>query len=385
MDLAQHVRNTFIQQFQIEPLIVRSPGRINLIGEHTDYNDGLVLPAAIDKAVYVAVQKNSRDLIRLVSLEYRDQVEVTLTDITPSSSKPWTNYILGVVDQFQKRGFKVSGFDLVIAGDVPLGAGLSSSAAVECATAYALSEIFLFGLPRLELVKLAQLAEHEFAGVKCGIMDQFASVFGKLNHVIKLDCRSLEYTYVPLDLNGYEIVLFDSRVKHSLASSAYNKRREECETGVQLIQRQYPEVESLRDATLQQVEQCIKPVDPIVFKRCAYVVEEISRVEQACEALSNNDLKTFGKLMFQTHEGLSLAYEVSCDELDFLITEVRKFPAVIGARMMGGGFGGCTINLIARQEMKRVTDLVTLSYQKKFGVSPGVYHVTPSDGTAVLV
>ena len=385
MDLAQTVRNTFVQRFQAEPVVVRSPGRINLIGEHTDYNDGLVLPAAIDKAVYVAVQKNHLNLVRLVSQEYNDQVEVALADLAPSSSKPWTNYILGVADQFQQRNFSVTGFDLVIAGDVPLGAGLSSSAAVECATAYALNEIFSFGLSRLELVKLAQLAEHEFAGVKCGIMDQFASVFGKPNHVIKLDCRSLEYDYVPFDLSGYKLVLFDSRVKHSLASTAYNKRREECELGVQLIQRQYPEVKSLRDATLSQVEECIKPVDQTIFKRCAYVVEEISRVEQACEALRHNDLHAFGQRMFQTHEGLSKAYEVSCVELDFLINEVKKFPAVIGARMMGGGFGGCTINLMAEQEMKRVTDLVTLSYQKQFAVTPGVYPVTPSAGTAMLV
>ncbi|MBX2969819.1 MAG: galactokinase [Cyclobacteriaceae bacterium] len=385
MDLALTVRNTFVQHFHGEPVVVRSPGRINLIGEHTDYNDGLVLPAAIDKAVYVAVHKNNSNLVRLVSQEYNDQVEVGLTELVPSSSKPWTNYILGVVNQFQKRNFTVTGFNLVIGGDVPLGAGLSSSAAVECATAYALNEIFSFGLSRLELVKLAQLAEHEFAGVKCGIMDQFASVFGKPNHVIKLDCRSLEYVYVPFDLSGYKIVLFDSRVKHSLALTAYNKRREECESGVQLIQRQYPDVKSLRDVTLSQVEECIKPVDLTIFKRCAYVVEEISRVEQACEALNSNDLDTFGKLMFQTHEGLSQAYEVSCAELDFLINEAKKFPAVIGARMMGGGFGGCTINLIAGAEMKRATDLVTLSYQNQFTVTPGVYQVTPSAGTAVIV
>ncbi|MBX2967602.1 MAG: galactokinase [Cyclobacteriaceae bacterium] len=385
MDLTQHIRNTFIHRFGAEPIIVRSPGRINLIGEHTDYNDGLVLPAAIDKAVYVAVKENPHNVMRLVSDEYKDVVEVPVANLAPSSAKPWTNYIVGVADQFQKRGFKVGGFDLVIAGDVPLGAGLSSSAAVECATAYALNEIFAYGLERLELVKLAQLAEHEFAGVKCGIMDQFASVFGKNDHLIKLDCRSLEYTYIPIDLTGYKLILFDSCVKHSLASSAYNTRREECESGLRMIQYYYPEVKSLRDATLEQVVECIKPVDQTVYKRCVYVVMEINRVELACEDLLRHDLASFGQRMFQTHAGLSCEYEVSCAELDFLVDQVKHFPSVIGARMMGGGFGGCTINLIAEDSVNQVTEAVTQSYQQKFAVAPRVYEVAPSAGTAVLV
>lgn len=373
----------FNRHFGGDPIVVKSPGRINLIGEHTDYNQGFVLPAAIDKAVYVAVRKNEDNQIRLFAQAYDDFEEITVDDLKPSVVKPWTNYILGVVDQLKKRGQALTGFELIITGDIPLGAGLSSSAAVECATAFALNEIFDLKLSRLELVKLAQKAEHEFAGVMCGIMDQFASVFGKKDHVIKLDCRSLEYEYVPLKLDGLNLVLFDSQVKHSLASSAYNKRREACEASVELIRKRYPAVQSLRDATPEMVYECVKPVDEVLFQRANYVVQEIIRVPLACNDLMENNIKAFGTKMFATHHGLSKHYEVSCPELDFLVDQVQHIPSVLGARMMGGGFGGCTLNIIEESATPAVVDSLTRSYFDAFAIDLKTYLVSLEDGTHI--
>lgn len=379
------LQHFFTSYYGGEPTLVKSPGRINLIGEHTDYNDGFVLPAAIDKAVYIAVRKNVDDQIRLFAQEYNDLVETSLCDLRPSEEKPWTNYILGVVDQLKKRGYSLSGFDLVIMGDIPLGAGLSSSAAVECATAFALNEIFSLGVPRLELVKLAQKAEHEFAGVMCGIMDQFASVFGKKDHVIKLDCRSLAYEYVPIKLEGFKLLLFDSQVKHSLASSAYNKRREECEASVELIRKKYPAVQRLRDATPEMVSECVKPVDDILFQRADYIVNEVIRVPLACDDLMNNNIHAFGQKMFATHQGLSKQYEVSCPELDFLVDQVKSHPSVLGARMMGGGFGGCTINIIEESAVPEVINSLTHVYNDAFKINLKAYQVSPEDGTSIVL
>lgn len=384
MKIIPSLRQAFTTRFGKEPLVVRSPGRINLIGEHTDYNDGFVLPGAIDKAVYVAVQKNSTHTIRLFAVEYQAGVEVALPDVRPSTEMPWTNYILGVVDQLIKGEKKVEGFDLVIQGDIPLGAGLSSSAAVECATAFALNELFNLKLSRLDLVKLSQKAEHEFAGVKCGIMDQFASMFGKKDHVIKLDCRSLEYEYVPVNLHGYTLMLFDTQVKHALASSAYNTRREECEAAVALINMEHPEVKSLRDADAGMVKQYVKPAGEKLYNRAHYVVREIDRVELACEDLKQNNLNAFGEKMFATHDGLSKLYEVSCAELDFLVDQVRTNPSVIGARMMGGGFGGCTINLIKAAEVEPVVAGVTEAYRQAFQLDLKSYPVSLEAGTGVV-
>ena len=258
-------------------IIVRSPGRINLIGEHTDYNNGFVLPAAINKAVYVVIEKKAGNSIFLHSVDFNESVEVELADIKPVPGH-WSTYILGVVDQMVKRGYSLGGFKLSIYGDVPLGAGLSSSAAVECAAALALNELFALNIERIDLVKIAQLAEHEFAGVKCGIMDQFASVFGKKDSVIKLDCRSLEYEYFPVNMEGYKIVLLDSQIKHSLASTEYNVRRSQCEEGVTIIKKKFPEVESLRDVSLTMIEECLGN-DEIISKRFRFVVEENIRLQ----------------------------------------------------------------------------------------------------------
>jgi len=344
-----------------DTIIVRSPGRINLIGEHTDYNNGFVLPAAIDKAVYVAIEKNATNKISLHSVDFNESVEVELADIKPVPGH-WSTYILGVVDQLIKGGHSLGGFKLSIYGDVPLGAGLSSSAAVECAAALALNELFELKIERIELVKIAQLAEHEYAGVKCGIMDQFASVFGKKDSVIKLDCRSLEYEYFPVNMDGYKIVLLDSQVKHSLASTEYNTRRNQCEDGVVLIKKEFPDVKSLRDVSLSMIEDCLSH-DEIISKRCRYVVEENTRLQEGCNDLLNGNIKGFGKKMFATHKGLSEQYEVSCKELDFLVEAVKDMPEVIGARMMGGGFGGCTINIVKEEAIETMINKVTDKYK----------------------
>lgn len=363
-------------------IVVRSPGRINLIGEHTDYNNGFVLPAAIDKAVYVTIEKNSGQKLYLYSVDFSESVEIDISDIKPVQGH-WSTYILGVVHQFIQKNQKVSGFKLSIYGDVPLGAGLSSSAAVECAVAFALNELLQSGFSRKELALMAQAAEHKYAGVKCGIMDQFASLFGKKDHVIRLDCRSLEYEYFPLELGEYVIVLFDTMVKHSLASSEYNIRRSQCEEGVMLIRQNYPSVHSLRDATVEMVNECIGEFET-PHRRCKYVVEEIDRLQKGCKDLERGDLKIFGQKMYATHEGLSKGYEVSCKELDYLVEYVKQYPFVIGARMMGGGFGGCTINIIQKDAVKGLVSKLNEAYNQKMGKELKHYLVNIEDGTSII-
>lgn len=363
-------------------MVVRSPGRINIIGEHTDYNEGFVLPAAIDKAIYVAIGKRHDDVISLYAGDFEQSHECYLQEVKPTE-KHWPNYVLGVVDQLQKRGLVVGGFNLVVDGDIPIGAGLSSSAAVECAVAYALNEMFGLGLGRIEMVHLAQKAEHEFAGVRCGIMDQFASMMGKAGHAIKLDCRSLEYEYVPLDLRGAKIVLLNTNVKHSLASSEYNVRRQQCERGVTLIQQHVPEVHSLRDTTVDMLDAYVKQ-DAEVYNRCRYVVEEIGRLLLACEKLQQGHLEDLGKLMYATHDGLSRDYGVSCKELDYLVDAIRENPAVLGARMMGGGFGGCTINLVKEEAVDSLIANLGAAYEKDMKLPLTAYVATTQDGTGLM-
>lgn len=365
-----------------DSLIARSPGRINLIGEHTDYNEGFVLPGAIDKAVYVSVKKNDRDHISLYSIDFNESIEVRLPEIQPIPGH-WATYVFGVVAQFKKKGLNIPGFDMSIYGDVPVGAGLSSSAAIECSVAFALNELFELKIPRMELALLSQAAEHEYAGVKCGIMDQFASLFGKEEHVMKLDCRSLEYEYIPFKPEGYRLVLFDTKVKHSLASTEYNVRRSQCEEGVMLIRQQYPAVKSLRDATTEIINECIGEFET-VRQRCLYVVEENSRLQKGCQDLVDGDLASFGKKMFATHEGLRRQYEVSCPELDILVDTVKPLQEVIGARMMGGGFGGCTINIIKETDVEELTEKVSRVYKAATGTDLASYTVRISDGTSIM-
>ncbi|MEO7982581.1 MAG: galactokinase [Bacteroidota bacterium] len=380
--LDKKVRKVFNEKFSLEPLIVRSPGRVNLIGEHTDYNEGFVLPAAIDKAIYAGFSKRDDNNINLYSVDFNEGYEVRVNDIQPA--KNWTTYILGVVHQLLQRGYPIGGFNMVVDGDVPIGAGLSSSAAVECATAFGLNELFGLQIERIEMVRMAQLAEHEYAGVKCGIMDQFASIFGKKNNVIKLDCRSLDYEYYPLNMEGYKIVLLDSQVKHSLASTEYNVRRSQCEEGVAVISKIFPEVTSLRDVSLQMLEDCLCH-DEIIYKRCRYVVEENIRLQEGCADLQQRNIKGFGKKMFATHKGLSEQYAVSCTELDYLVEAVKDMPEVIGARMMGGGFGGCTINIVEEGKIDTMIATVSGRYAKAAQKELKAYVVQIEDGTSRII
>jgi galactokinase len=377
------VKDKFLELFNQEPLIVRSPGRINLIGEHTDYNLGFVLPAAINKAIYLGIQKREDQLIKIHSLDFNDDFQGDINKLQ-SSDELWPDYLLGVVEQIQKKHQIQQGFNIVFGGDIPPGAGLSSSAALECAMAFGLNHIFNLSYEKMDLVKLAQAAENEFVGVKCGIMDQFASMFGKNNQLMRLDCRSLEFAYVPFQADDIQIVLFDTRVKHSLASSAYNERREQCEQGVKWIQEIHPEVKSLRDASEEMLLKHVKPKNQKIYERCNFIVSEIQRLQEACNDLENNDLQSFGKRMFETHYGLKDLYEVSCDELDLLVDLVKDNPNVLGARMMGGGFGGCTINLVKREAVEDLIAHVSTSYHAKTGSEMLNYIVKIEDGTSII-
>lgn len=377
------IKRKFEELYKSKPIIVRSPGRVNLIGEHTDYNEGFVLPAAIDKEIVFAMAPNNSNNISLYSVDLNDSIQVPVGQSEPTP-KTWANYLIGVAYQMQKAGHIIGGIDCVFGGDVPLGAGLSSSAAIECGFAFGLNQIFNFNISKFDLVKMAQMAEHEFAGVKCGIMDQFASMFGKQNHVIKLDCRSLEYEYFDFDLSDYRIVLCDSQVKHALASTEYNVRRHECETGIAVIKNYKPEVNSLRDVSIELLDQHKDELSPIVYKRCAYVINENIRLQKACEALQRHDFVEFGQMMYQSHDGLSKEYAVSCKELDFLVEVAKTSPDVLGSRMMGGGFGGCTINLVKLSGVEAFTALIAAAYEKETGVVPKIYIAKIEDGSSII-
>ena len=377
------IKKIFIEKFNNEPLLVRSPGRINIIGEHTDYNQGFVLPGAIDKAIYIAISKRNDDIVSLYAADFKEEYNCSIADINPSK-KSWPNYILGIVDQLKKNNKNITGFNAVVDGNIPLGAGLSSSAAVECATVFALNELFELQLDKMQMVKMAQSAEHDFAGVNVGIMDMFASMFGKKNHVIKLDCRSLDYEYIPFELKNIKIVLLNSNVKHSLASTEYNTRRKECEQGVAWMHAKYPEVKSLRDATIEMLDEIVLIKDELVYKRCRFIIEEKQRLLDACEDLKRNDVIALGKKMFATHEGLSKDYEVSCKECDFLVDAVKQNKNVYGARMMGGGFGGCTINLVKNDAVDKLIEDISQRYEKEMHLPLTAYVAEIDNGTSLV-
>jgi galactokinase len=381
--IANAIAGKFRTIFNAEPLVVRSPGRVNLIGEHTDYNDGFVLPAAINKAIYVAAAISNNDQCHFVAADMNEEYKTDVNNLQKIEGH-WSVYINSVVDQLQKAGYTIGGFNCVMGGDIPTGAGMSSSAAVECAVLFALNELFALGLDKMAMVKMAQQAENKYVGVQCGIMDQFANMFGKKDHVIKLDCRSLEYEYKPFDMKGIRIVLFDTNIKHSLASSEYNTRRLQCEAGVAMVQQQYPGVKKLRDVTLAMLDEIVLPQDEKVYLRCSFIVEEIQRLQESCIDLELHDMVSFGEKMFATHKGLSELYDVSCKELDFMVDFVKNETAVLGARMMGGGFGGCSINLVKEEAIEELSGRIEAAYKAAFGIEMKVYIATIENGTSIV-
>ncbi|MBD3413653.1 MAG: galactokinase [Candidatus Aminicenantes bacterium] len=381
--IIETVSDRFKKRFQTEPLLVRSPGRVNLIGEHTDYNEGFVLPAAVDRAIVFAVSPNNLDLIRILSVDMEEEIEVQNTHLKKNNPQ-WSHYLLGVIDQLNQQGLKVPGFDCVFGGNIPIGAGMSSSAAIEAGLAFSLNTLFEWDLAPLDLVKLSQKAENEFVGVQCGIMDQFTNIFAEPQKVVKLDCRSLEHEYYPFEFKGVCLVLYDTRVSHSLASSEYNRRRNQCEEGVRFLKQHHPHIRSLRDITSEMLNSSKTRMDPVLYKRCHYVVEENERLLSACRDLEIRDLESFGNKMYQTHYGLQKEYEVSCPELDFLVEYTRNQSGVLGSRMMGGGFGGCTINLIKQDELKELNEQISQAYSHEYKKKPGIYKVKIEKGTHVI-
>jgi len=370
----------FTELFGKGAFLYASPGRINLIGEHTDYNGGFVLPAAIDRVVACAIKPNGLDKIRAFAMDMNEVAEIGL-ELRPS--KPWARYIYGVALEMAKQGLSVRGFDCVFVGNVPIGAGLSSSAALESVFGFALNDLFKLGLTKFDLARIGQAAEHHAVGVSCGIMDQFVSVFGQTGHLIQLDCRSLDYDLVPFNPAGYRIVLLDTQVKHSLASSGSANRRAECEAGVEAIKSSYPTARLLRDVTIDMLDEFKDRLPESIYRRCSYVIEENQRLLQTCNALKSADYELVGDLMYRSHEGLSQKYNVSCEELDFLVEIARKNEAS-GARMMGGGFGGCTINFIKDETYDRFIADARQSYKNEFGKEPRVYDVQISQGTRAV-
>ncbi len=359
-----------------------SAGRINLIGEHTDYNGGYVFPGAIDKGILAELALNGSDKVCVFSIDIDEYVEFGLNEEN-APSQSWARYIFGVCRETIKRGGKVAGFNAVFAGDVPLGAGLSSSAALESTFAFAINDLNGNGIDRFELAKIGQATEHNYCGVKCGIMDQFASCFGKKGSLIRLNCKTLEYKYFPFNPEGYRLVLVDSCVKHELASSAYNKRRQSCENAAAAIRKNHPDVEFLSDAKRLWLEEVRSEIPQEDFLRAEYVIGEVQRVLDVCDALERGDYETVGELMYQTHFGLSRLYEVSCEELDFLNRLARKMD-VTGSRVMGGGFGGCTINLVKDELYQPFVDAAVSQFTEKFGHAPKIYDVVISDGARKL-
>ena len=372
------IEEKFKSLFGNDYMVYTSPGRVNLIGEHTDYNGGFVFPGAIDKGIYAVINPNGTDKVRAYSLDYDGQVEFGMNE-EDAPQESWARYIFGVCREMKKRGFEPKGFDTVFVGDVPLGAGMSSSAALESTFANALNDIFNLNIDRFELARIGQSTEHNYCGVKCGIMDQFASVFGKKGHLMRLNCATMDFEYFPFNPEGYKVVLLDTVVKHELASSAYNKRRESCENACAHIKARHPEVNYLSDATMAMLDEVKAEISEEDYMRAVYVIGEKQRVLDVCEALEKGDYDTVGDRMFGTHYGMSKEYEVSCEELDFL-NDVAKQCGVTGSRVMGGGFGGCTINLVKEDLYDNFIATAKREYLAKYNREPKVYDVVISDG-----
>lgn len=378
------MNSTENQSLVKQTIRVQSPGRINIIGEHTDYNDGFVLPAAIDKHTTMQLERNdSSDQANITALNLNERYSFNLRDFAPLKGG-WQNYIMGVVHELQRLGAEIEGFNAAFEGNVPIGGGMSSSAALECSLAYALNELFDLGFDPAQLIKASQMAEHHFVGIKCGIMDQFASMMGKRGKVILLDCRTYEYQYFPLELGDYQLLLLNTNVSHALASSEYNTRRSECEQGVALLKKDFPEILKLRDINLDQLLTKKEALPEIIFRRCRHVVSENERVLRATKALQAGDQAALGELMYQSHFSLQNDYEVSCPELDYLVRATIDKDYVLGSRMMGGGFGGCTINIIERSRKDEFLEKISQAYAATFGIDLTPYTVSIEDGTAEI-
>lgn len=380
--LVKQTKEAFRSAFQTEPeYYFLAPGRINIIGEHVDYSDGFVLPAAIDKYICFAVKKKTdSQTCTFFAHDFNDSFSFDITQKQMPVDKTWANYLLGVFDAVQEKGKIIGGLEIAFSSTIPMGSGLSSSAALECGFAYILNRIFDLNLSLKDLALIGQKSEHTFVGVKCGIMDQFASVFGKKHQVIKLDCNSLDHQYFDANLNGYSLVLFDSCVKHAHLTSGYNDRRNDVDQGKKALCKKFPEIGKFRDFSFSMLDQVRSEIGEKSYKRCLYLIKEIKRVEEASKALSEGNVEHLGKLLVETHSGLSTEFEVSCEEVDFMVEETLKEIGVIGARIMGGGFGGCSINLIKDENVDGVIKNITAKYQAEFNIGMKVYRVKISDG-----
>ncbi|MGC6430778.1 MAG: galactokinase [Jejuia sp.] len=377
--LIKDVKETFVKTFKTEPLLIFSPGRINIIGEHTDYNDGFVFPAAVDKGIAAAIQKSDTGKSTAIALDLDSTIEFELDKLKPSKEGSWENYVFGVVAEIQNRNIIVGDFNIIFKGNIPGGAGMSSSAALENSVVYGLNELFDLGLSKHDMILISQKAEHNYVGVKCGIMDQYASMFGIKNNALHLDCRTVKSKPYEINFKDHQLMLINTNVKHSLSDSAYNDRRSACESISELLG-----VKALRDATEADLETIINKVTPSNYQKALYVIQENERTLKAAKAIEDGDLQKLGKLIYQSHAGLSDQYKVSCEELDFLVTQAKKNKHVLGARMMGGGFGGCTINLIAKSEAQSFAEVASKAYKEKFDKECSVYFIQLSDGTHVV-
>ena len=363
---------------------VEAPGRINIIGEHTDYNDGFVLPAAIDKTLRVKMQRNgTTNKVNVLDLKGGITYSFDLGSFEPQGNG-WHNYVMGVVGELQKIGAAIQGFDAEFEGDVPIGGGMSSSAALECSFAVALNELFTLDFDPWQIIKASQMAEHNWVGIKCGIMDQFASVMGKKDQVMLLDCRSLDFQYFPLELGAYQLLLLNTNVSHALASSEYNTRRSECEQGSGILKSAYPEITNLRDVALEQLISQKDQMPEIIFRRCHHVVSENQRVQRATQALQEGNHQRVGELMYRSHHSLQHDYEVSCKELDYLVDQTRDKSYILGSRMMGGGFGGCTINIIEKARSDEFIGIASSNYKEQYGIELTPIEVAIGDGARVV-
>jgi len=371
----------FQERFGREPLLFLAPGRINLIGEHVDYNDGFVMPAAVDRHMIFAIAPNDNDRCNIYAQDFKEGVTFSLNELNPGET--WVNYLMGVIEGFAQRGLPVKGVDCVFGGNILAGSGLSSSAALCCGFGFALNEIFGCGLSRLELAKIAQFSEHQFAGVNCGIMDQYASLFGKEGYVLMLDCRALTHGYLPFKFDEVEILLIDTKVKHSLGASAYNNRRQSCEEGVHVLKNKFPKIQALRDADLKSLESVRAELSEETFVKCKFVINEIDRTKRAAKFLKEDNLKGFGQMMYESHWGLSKEYDVSCPESDLLVTLASETSDVLGARQTGGGFGGCTINLIRKAAVKSFSEKVRQKYVATFEKEPDFYSINLASGVHI--